>query len=533
MLLKSLVLVSRSRWVLFVGVSTFIISMLLYFNTSYITTAHLRWPVLGPPSSKSDLENNDLLYPEAQRQLWRQLQPLLDDNPPHVPIIREDKTAKSVRWDPNDKDAPFMEKIQMDPSHVAEMTRAHGKFVAGMQAQIPRYIPTKSVARKGIVSTAAGYYFPVFLVSLRMLRHTGTTLPVEVFLARDQEYEPEICEKVLPELNAKCVILDDIFSHDNGTHKPTHTISKYQYKIFAILFSSFDEVLFLDADSFPLHDPEPLFKVEPFKSTGMVTWPDFWASSISPLYYNISNQAPVPVSVRPTTESGQLLVSKTSHIQALLLAAYYNYYGPSYYYNLFCQGNAGKGDKDTFIPAATALDLPFYATSEPVCGVGHNKRHPAGEFYIFAMIQHDPIQDYELISQGIWRIKDPSVADPPRPMFLHANTPKWNPKNVFDHVGEYDLTRNVWGDQAPAFADPEDVVTKNGIPEVERQMWDEVKWVACELEHSFTDPEWKARTDICARVHQYFDAVLEPKPSNGTVEYKPPRAVPVVEELYG
>ena len=530
MLLDSLVRVSRSRRILFVGVSTFAIGMLLYFNTSYLSTARLKWPVLGSPSSKHASEDHVLPYPEPQEQLWRLLQPLLDDNAPRVSNIESPAQVTSERYDPKDENASLMDKIKMDPVDVVEMGRLHDEFLARMRAQIPRYIPTKNAASRGVVSTAGGYYLPVFLVSLRMLRRTGTTLPVEVFLAKKEEYEPEICEKVLPELNAKCIILDDIFNHDNGTHQPADAISKYQYKIFAILFSSFDEVLFVDADSFPLHDPEPLFTSEPFKSTGMVTWPDFWASSVSPLYYNISRQEPVPVSRRATTESGQLLVSKKTHIQALLVAAYYNYYGPSHYYALFCQGNAGKGDKDTFIPAAKVVNLPFYATSEPLCGVGHYKTEP-GKLYIFAMIQHDPIQDYELIRKGIWRVKDPSVVTRPRPLFLHANTPKWNPKNVFDHSGAYDLTRNIWGDQSAAFADPEDIVVKN-IPGVERQMWEEVRWVACELEDSFVDKEWRETANKCAKANQYFDAVLEPKPSNGTVTYTPPRAVQVEEELF-
>ena len=533
MLFQSLVRASRSRWIFIVSASTFVIGLLLYFNTSYITTARLKWPVIGKTLSGSASGDHALPYPEPQKELWRLLQPLLDNNSPNVSNVEDEKTLSSERWDPNDVDAPLMDKVRMDPEDVVQMGRAHASFMAGMQKQIPRYMRTKDAATRGIVSTAGGYYLPVFLVSLRMLRRTGTTLPVEVFLAKHEEYEPEICEKVLPELNAKCVILDDVFSHDNGTHRPANEISKFQYKIFAILFSSFSEVLFLDADNFPLHDPTPVFTTEPFPSTGLVTWPDFWASSVSPLYYNISRQPPVPVSLRPTTESGQLLVSKETHLQALLLSAYYNYYGPSHYYALFCQGLAGKGDKDTFLPAATVLDLPFYAVSEPLLGVGHAKTTP-GEFYIFAMIQHDPIQDYNSIREGTSRVKDPDKAttSSPRPLFLHANTPKWNPKNVFDHSMPYDLTRNIWGDQSPAFADPQEVVEEK-IKGVENQMWEEVRWVACELEDKFLEREWREKDNKCGRVKQYFDAVLEPKPSNETVQYKPPRAAPVEEDLFG
>lgn len=50
---------------------------------------------------------------------------------------------------------------------------------------------------KGIVSTAGGTY-PILVISLRMLRRTGSTLPIEIFLADEDEYEEYICDVVLP-----------------------------------------------------------------------------------------------------------------------------------------------------------------------------------------------------------------------------------------------------------------------------------------------------------------------------------------------
>jgi hypothetical protein len=41
------------------------------------------------------------------------------------------------------------------------------------------------------------------------------------------------------------------------------------------------EVLFLDADSFPLRDPEQLFDSEDYVKTGAVLWGDFWESSVA------------------------------------------------------------------------------------------------------------------------------------------------------------------------------------------------------------------------------------------------------------
>ena len=61
-----------------------------------------------------------------------------------------------------------------------------------------------------------------------------------------------------------------------------------------------------------------------------------------------------------SSETGQLLINKNS-FQTLILAMYYNYYGPDYYYPFSVKG---EGDKETFIAAAHKLDLPYYQVGE-------------------------------------------------------------------------------------------------------------------------------------------------------------------------
>jgi alpha 1,2-mannosyltransferase len=66
-----------------------------------------------------------------------------------------------------------------------------------------------------------------------MLRRTGTTLPVEVFLGSPDEYEELVCDIILPSLNAKCIILSILIPF---------SLKHYRLKTFAILFSSFESV---------------------------------------------------------------------------------------------------------------------------------------------------------------------------------------------------------------------------------------------------------------------------------------------------
>jgi alpha 1,2-mannosyltransferase len=163
---------------------------------------------------------------------------------------------------------------------------------------------------------------------------------MEVFLASMEEYEEYICEGVLPSLNARCIVLTDILEMDRSSD-----IIHSQLKSFALLFSSFEEVLWLDPGCFTLYDPAQLFKSEPFKSTGMIAWPDFWASTVSPLFYKISSQSTPSTSLRASTDAGKFLVSKKKHQESLLLMSYYTYYGRSHYNQLLSQANPSDAEK--------------------------------------------------------------------------------------------------------------------------------------------------------------------------------------------
>lgn len=319
---------------------------------------------------------------------------------------------------------------------------------------------------------------------------------MEVFLATQEEYEEHICESVLPSLNAKCIIMSDILDAVPGGDQ----IGKYQLKPFAMLFSSFEEILFLDADAFPISKPETLFDNEPFRSTNMITWPDFWASSASHYYYEIASQRIPPMEARQSTESGEVLISKKTHLRTLLLCTYYNFWGPSHYYRLFSQGAQGEGDKETFIAAATAAGEPFYQVSEPVCPMGHRSAFRNG-FAGSAMLQSNPIEDYRLTQRGEWRVNG-STAAAPSPFIIHANYPKFNPATIFEK-GEVTPTYNDDGTLTRAWTLPEDKIEAFGS-DVERHFWEDIMWTACELEDKFRS--WKDKTGICDGVKAYWKA---------------------------
>ncbi|EYE90560.1 alpha-mannosyltransferase [Aspergillus ruber CBS 135680] len=431
--------------------------------------------------------------PKGHIKFWRQFEPLLSKYEPKCLPPERLGSAESIRFEQADPDYR-PELIEMSAEDVAIMKKAHHGFVSEIKKDGPK-LHYESHTR-GIVSTAGGSYLPVLVISLRMLRRTGSEIPMEVFLADGSEYEEYICEMVLPSLNARCVVLWDILSAiPDGVQ-----VEKYQYKLFAMLFSSFEEIFFLDADAFPLMKPESVFASEPFRSSQMITWPDFWLPTPSSLFYEISS-IPVPRKAqRQSSESGEIFLSKRTHLKTLLLATYYNFWGPTHYWPLLSQGAAGEGDKETFVAAATVANEPFYQVSEPICAIGHRT---AGGLAGSAMAQFNPVEDYMLTQKDQWRIMG-AKALPPQTYVIHANFPKFNPATVFNP-----------GDVNPAFADdgsytrawtiPEEVIEKFPT-DVEREFWSEILWTACELEDKFET--WKGQANICRKVKDYWNAIF-------------------------
>lgn len=233
--------------------------------------------------------------------------------------------------------------VRLDLLDEQELKDAHSWFVAQILDESfpkPYFVPGSS----GVVTTAGGKWFPETLVAIRMLRKTGSTLPVDVFLATPEEQEGNLCQTVLPLLNARCRILSDLVElHWGLPHRLD--VSHYQLKAFALLLSEFDNILWMDADQIPLIDPRPLLEEDgPLQSTGLVTWPDFWGETMSPVFFRVASMKDTPPtqSSRAASETGQLLVSKSLALPALELATYYNFHGPSHYYMLVTQGAWGQ-----------------------------------------------------------------------------------------------------------------------------------------------------------------------------------------------
>lgn len=170
--------------------------------------------------------------------------------------------------------------------------------------------PTGLYSGRGIVMLAGGRYSGYASTGLGMLRELGSTLPVEVWMKDQSEEKPGWCDELEQEGMA-CRRMSDYMDVSFMKHG-------YQLKVNSILLSSFEEVLFLDADNVPVRNPDGVFDSKGYSDTGVVLWKDYWGHSgapILPYILGITDEASEVLieEKEKTVESGQLMWDKKRH----------------------------------------------------------------------------------------------------------------------------------------------------------------------------------------------------------------------------
>lgn len=392
--------------------------------------------------------------------------------------------APTERIDYERKSDEFTEKhlslfLQLDKFELRQMRASHKSVIKNL----PDVTPEGLYNGDGIVYVGGGKFNWLALLSIRNLRGLGCQLPVEVLIPSLEEYEIELCALVFPSLNAKCIHLPTALFDEDLKFANKFAFLGYQYKSLAIILSSFENILLLDSDNIPVQSPTNLFTQEPFISRGLIVWPDFWHRTTSPHYFKIAGSEVSKTRIlpkyhvrtgdyieqtnlvsmdwgmrplherfgaipNPSSESGQLMISKKTHMKALLLALYYNVYGPGYYYPLFSQGTPGEGDKETFLAGTVVTKKPFYQVLTYLAALG-NVRKDA--FNGNAMGQFNPVEDYKWNEEKKELRKKLLEADyngasekleRPTMMFVHANTPKLDPWKMLNDEDNIDKEGN-------------------------------------------------------------------------------------------
>ncbi|ORX38967.1 mannosyltransferase putative-domain-containing protein [Kockovaella imperatae] len=295
---------------------------------------------------------------------------------------------------------------------------------------------------RGIVILAGGRYAQYATTSLNVLRIMGSKLPVEIWIKDESEHDI-LWAKEVEKYGAKVRMISDYapigsvwdwFNPTTYFGKPVPW-SPYQLKTMAILFSKFEQVLFLDADSVPIRDPEELFESTAYRDTGALIWPDLWpsiASSWLPYLIGLTPARSDKMWHEQTAESGQMIWNKKMHWKSLLLACYYNFYGQGFWYTAITGSGQGWGDKDTYLVALQALEEPYHIVHKLP------ERFPAWESDIpiinLQFKPNEPIQAEDTL-EGEEEDLDPeaTIASSPSPT-TSATSPGTSPIPAFAHA---------------------------------------------------------------------------------------------------
>ncbi|KAL8733092.1 MAG: hypothetical protein Q9166_002284 [cf. Caloplaca sp. 2 TL-2023] len=365
---------------------------------------NFRIPFLPPALSSCESRPIPAIQEPSPRaaEQWTQLQELFERHPPNLIMERGDFKGGQLAKATVELLADYLD---MTPDEARVMRHEHTSVVEAL----PEY-PVGAFSGRGIIILAGGKYSEIAATTLGMTRLLGSRLPVEIWMIDRIEEKDGWCNEMAAQGGMVCRFLSDymqdmsIFSHH------------YQLKIAAIVFSSFAEVLYLDGDSMPVVNPDPVFDAPAYVDTGAVLWPDYWKATESPYTTYITGQNGTKAKTVPdsqTVDSGQMLWNKEKHWKSLCLSAYYNYFGPTYWYTLFTQGGPGWGDKDTFPTALRALKVKWtmiphhLQTQRYDDGTGHGKGSG------MAMMQADPADEKEF-----------------KPLFLHSNFIKFSVRRL-------------------------------------------------------------------------------------------------------
>ncbi|BFZ56516.1 hypothetical protein PYCC9005_003563 [Savitreella phatthalungensis] len=418
----------------------------------------------GPvPSLVSD-EVDALNVTATRRKLWKYVRQLYMDYPPPF---------AELQWP---KDWPTMpiyrtELIALDREEIAAASPVLGQdeFDQAREAllmlndALPSYYDYARLYKgRGYVMSAAGWFLNrCWPVGALMLKQLGSKLPIEVWTKDEEEYEET--SRVVAELAASGIQITAHKFSDflDSSEFPRDYNTNYMMKALAILFCSFEEVILLDADNVPVMLPDNLFANPGYMKHGMILWPDLWPNSYSKTLRDIYN---VDYSFERTCESGQVVVDKRRHLDSMVLANYFNWYGPGMFYKLITLDSMGAGDKDTFGFAALALGKNFSFVTTPVElihvwtgeGIEREEDQVIGRGQ---MGQRNPFNETEI-------------------MFMHSHDPKLN-FQVQDLP--FDLTFIHSTAKATFWPDTETL---------EYKLWNGIRWVECESKtlHVKDDP---------------------------------------------
>lgn len=224
---------------------------------------------------------------------------------------------------------------------------------------IPEYKNTK--LKRGVVVCAGDDHFISAFILVKSLVDMNPNVNIEWFYVGNELYDFQIKEisKISNVKLIDCLINQPKWFPNKIEDKH---LRGYMIKPYSLMMSEFEEIIFIDADNFPLNNPEVLLECNQYKKNGNLFWPDFKFTNNNDMnkmilpqtdkifsWFNVENPSDKGLRL---TESGQMLINKRICWNGLCLAYYMNY-NHDFFYQL------ALGDKDLYYLAFSILKIPY------------------------------------------------------------------------------------------------------------------------------------------------------------------------------
>lgn len=199
--------------------------------------------------------------------------------------------------------------------------------------------------KQGIVIVGGGKYFASSYANIRLIRHHGCTLPIELWYFGRTNEMPGKWRAIVEPYGVTCMDADEV-----RKARPMRILNGWELKPYAVQQSSFRQVLFLDADCFPLRDPSFVFDDPRFLGAGAVFQRD--CAGFEWIKTAVLEMFGLPGGQVWDLESGAFVVDKQRWGLALGLTVFLNSYSDLVFKVVY-------GDKTTYALGAMLAEQPY------------------------------------------------------------------------------------------------------------------------------------------------------------------------------
>ena len=229
---------------------------------------------------------------------------------------------------------------------------AHLILARRFLAEMPSY-PEGRFSGRGAVICGGGRYEASLYVACRMLRLVGWQYPIQVWHRGAAEPVSDRVRR-LPGVEV-------IDSEAHPARQGRRVFGGWESKTLAVLNCPFEEVLFLDADCYPIYDPDQCFEPQ-HNPHGVVTWPDM---PIADTAVHWPSYGLVPDG-KTGLNGGHYVFAKRRAWEVLQLAAHYDNHSDYYYWRSAAEVEAGAfGDQEQVRVALHKLRNPVPPLRRP------------------------------------------------------------------------------------------------------------------------------------------------------------------------